>query len=389
MNNSVWTRAESTLRIVGAGAYVAPHVVTNEQISQAIPGWPADKIEEKTGLVERRYLWPLDVERGKARAESAAPQPTSATDMAEIALSDALAMAGISPRDLDVLVVVTCTPDQPRFSHDAMALHRRIGGRQDAHCFVVDSGCGGSVYVLDMLARMMTAGAHRTAAIVGTNLSSPLLDRDVYTKGGLVGSDGEAVRAYLSAYVFGDGAGAVVLRRDSSANLGIRASMAGNEDCELVRSPGGGTESPPYGDRYDATDHAFVVNGRLVALTYMKMMRESIATVARAADCTLRDVERYYLHQPNDRLLRSFSEKLELRSDQVASNVARIGNTSSAGMFILLAEDLQCGRVALGVGTKVMFAGIGAGVHYGAQLVELLGGDAGFDPARSCCVPLL
>ena len=359
-------------RIVGVGSYLAPHVVTNEDIARAIPGWSAERIREKTGLRERRYLWPLDVERGRAHAvPKDGTRARTATDMGEVALAEALSMAGMKAADLDAIVVVTCTPDQPRFSHDAMELHRRLGGRSGAHCLVVDSGCGGSLYVLDMLARMMTEGGLRAAAVVGTNLSSPLVDRDLYTAEGITGDDGESVRPYLSTYVFGDGAGAVVLRREAGPGPGIRSSIAGNEYWELVRSPGGGTESPPYGPRYSAVDHAFIVNGRLVARTYMKVMHESITAVTREASCALGDITRFYLHQPNERMLRLLARSLELRDDQVASNVDRVGNTSSAGMFILLAEDLKQKKVSLGRGQKVAFAAIGAGVHYGAQVVEL------------------
>ena len=222
--------------------------------------------------------------------------------MAEKALSDALEMAGLAAADLDVLVVVTCTPDQPRFSHDAMELHRRLGGRRDAHCLVVDSGCGGSLYVLDMLARLAAAESLRHVAVVGTNLTSPLIDRDVYTSSRMVGADGEDVRAYLSTYVFGDGAGAVVLCREAPTGAGIRVSLAGNDHEELVRSPGGGAQSPPYGLRYNPLDHAFVVNGRLVAQSYLRTMRACISAVTRAAACAPSQVDRLYLHQPNARV---------------------------------------------------------------------------------------
>jgi 3-oxoacyl-[acyl-carrier-protein] synthase-3 len=360
------------LRIVGAGAFLPSHVVANDDIARAIPGWNADKIAEKTGLIERRYLWPLDVERGRARAVPPnGGDASTATDMGERALADALRMADMKASELDVLVVVTCTPDQPRFSHDAMAIHRRLGGKKGAHCFVVDSGCGGSLYVLDMLARMLSAGGLRAAAVVGTNLSSPLVDRDVYTQDGFAGEDGERVQPFLSTYVFGDGAGAIVLRREASAAAGIRSSVAGNEHWELVRAPGGGTTSPPYGERYSALDHAFIVNGRLVARTYMKTMQDCIADVTRQAECAMGEIARFYLHQPNARMLQLLARTLELRADQVASNVDRVGNTSSAGMFMLLAEDLRRGTVAFGRGQKVVFAAIGAGVHYGAQVVEL------------------
>jgi 3-oxoacyl-[acyl-carrier-protein] synthase III len=374
-DSALWKpRDGAAVRIVGAGAYIAPHVVTAQQIADAIPGWAAEKIVEKTGIVERRYLWPLDVERGRgvqSPHDDAMPEAETATDMGEIALTRALAMAEIAASEIDVLVVVTCTPDQPRFSHDAMEIQRRLGMRKDTHCFVIDSGCGGSLYVLDMLTRMMETGSVRTAAIVGTNLSSSLLDKDVYTQEGIVGNDGEAVCPYLSAYVFGDGAGALVLRQDPGSTLGIGASMAGNDHWDLVRSPGGGSTSPPYGDRYNPVDHAFIVNGRLVMSTYLKTMRRCIRAVADHAHHPIGAVERFYLHQPNDRALRVLSDMIELRDEQLATNVAHVGNTSSAGMFILLADDLESGRVALGSGAPVLFAAIGAGVHYGAQLAYL------------------
>lgn len=217
---------------------------------------------------------------------------------------------------------------------------------------------------------MMSNGPVRTAAVVGTHLTSRLVDRDVYTKEGIVGEDGERVQPYLSTYLFGDGAGAIVLRRERGRR-GIRTSVAGNEYWELVRSPGGGTDSPSYGHRYNAVDHAFIVNGRLVAKTYMRTMQACIETVARRAERSLPDIDRFYLHQPNARMLQLLARSLGLRDDQLASNVAHNGNTSSAGMFTLLADDLNQGRLELGAGTTVIFAAIGAGVHYGAQVVEL------------------
>jgi 3-oxoacyl-[acyl-carrier-protein] synthase III len=373
----VWKPREGiAVRIVGAGAYVPAHVVTAKAIASAIPGWPPERIIERTGIVERRYLWPLDVERGRTvrapePAEGQRPGVETATDMAEVALTNALRMSGVAARDVDVLIVVTCTPDRPRFSHDAMSLQQRLGVRANAHCFVVDSGCGGSLYMLDMVARTLEAGGARTAAVVGTNFTSPMVDRCVYAEEGAIGEDGKRISPFLTPYVFGDGAGAIVVRRDRGDALGIRASIAGNDCHELVRCPGGGALSPSYGERYRAMDHAFIVNGRLVLSTYLETMARSMTTVTEAAGESLDQVDRFYLHQPNDRVLRALVDRAGLRADQVASNVAWVGNTSSAGMFMLLADDLEHGRVAIGSGTPVVFAAIGAGVHYGAQLVSL------------------
>jgi 3-oxoacyl-[acyl-carrier-protein] synthase III len=342
-------------------------------MARMIPGWTAEQIIDKTGIVERRFLWPIDVERGCTVPKSSGTvrEPATGVDMGEEALARALRMSGVSAEDLNLLVVVTCTPDQPRFSHDAMELQRRLGIRQHAQCFVVDSGCGGALYLLDMVARMLETGAVGTAAVVGTHFSSAMIDRTVYNQEGQSGHEGKTISPYFSTYVFGDGAGAIVLRADRGSSLGIRTSIAGNDRRDLVRAPGGGTFSPPYGSRYKGVDHAFVINGRLVAQSYLETMASCMGAVTEHAGCALGDVDRFYLHQPNARVLATLADRLRLKHDQVASNVAWVGNTSSAGMFILLAEDLESGRVALGSGTPVVMAAIGAGVHYGAQLVRL------------------
>jgi 3-oxoacyl-(acyl-carrier-protein) synthase III len=366
-------RSDLAVRIVGAGSYVPPNAVSASEMARTIPGWTAEQIVEKTGIVERRFLWPLDVERGCAVPSSNGKAPDAATgvDMGEAALASALWMSGVEAADLDLLVVVTCTPDQPHFSHDAMELQRRLGIRKNAPCFVVDSGCGGALYLLDMVARMLEAGAARTAAVVGTHFSSAMIDRAVYNQDTQPGQDGKTISPYFSTYVFGDGAGAVVLRADRGSALGIRTSIAGNDCRDLVRAPGGGTISPPYGSRYKGVDHAFVINGRLVAHSYLETMAGCMAAVIDQAGFAVDGVDRFYLHQPNARVLAALANRLRLRSDQVATNVARVGNTSSAGMFMLLADDLESGRVVLGSGTPVVLAAIGAGVHYGAQLVRL------------------
>jgi 3-oxoacyl-[acyl-carrier-protein] synthase-3 len=342
-------------------------------MARMIPGWTAEQIIDKTGIVERRFLWRLDVERGCAvpRSRGTVQEPATGVDMGEAALAGALKMSGVPATDLDLLVVVTCTPDQPRFSHDAMEIQRRLGIRKDAQCFVVDSGCGGALYLLDLVARMLETGATRTAAVVGTHFTSAMIDRTVYNQDGQRGQDGKTISPYFSTYVFGDGAGAVVLRADRGSSLGIRTSIAGNDWRDLVRAPGGGTTSPPYGSRYKGVDHAFIINGRLVAHSYLETMASCMEAVTEHAGCVFGDVERFYLHQPNARVLGALTKRLRLRDDQVASNVSWAGNTSSAGMFILLVDDLTCGRVALGSGSSVVLAAIGAGVHYGAQLVRL------------------
>ncbi|QDF08746.1 3-oxoacyl-ACP synthase III family protein [Myxococcus xanthus] len=364
--------------VVGAGAFVPSRVVSNERIARAIPGWSAERIEEKVGIRERRFLWDIDEATGRAippPENDGHIYPASNTDMCEVALRKALAQAGVDPKALDALFVVTCTPDAPHFNHDAMELHRRLELREDAFGLVVDDGCGGTPYVLDMVKKMMDGGRFRTVAVVASAFTSPLVNREVYTDELPPGPGrSKTLQGYLSMYVFGDGAGAVVLQSkpgDAEAE-GILTSFSGNAYGDLVIRKGGGLLKLPYQPgRMRPADMAFVVDGFRVARSYPEYMQKCLDVVLGPRPELRSKVERYYFHQPNKRVMDAFVERAGLPPDAVACNVDRYGNTSAAGMLILLAEDLEAGRVRLGSGDLVVVAAVGANVHYGAQLVRL------------------
>jgi len=372
------------VRVAGAGAFVPEQAVTNEQIARAIPGWSAERIAEKLFIEERRFLWELDADAGRTlppEGSGLAPDgsgvPASNTDMCDVALRRALGMADVDPRELDAIFVVTCTPDRLNFNHDAMALHHRLGCRPDAFALVVDDGCGGTPYVMDLACRMIRDGTFRTVAVVGSAFTSPLVNREVYTSEVAPAPGRKPLNAYLSMYVFGDGAGAVVLRGDRAGeagevgDAGVLASMSGSTHAELVLRRAGGQLSLPYHDWFREGDLAFVIDGLQVARSYPIYMQQCLDAVLADHPHLAGDVARYYFHQPNKRVLDAFTEQAGLAPERVASNVARCGNTSAAGMLILLAEDLEDGTVALGRGDVVLIAAIGANVHYGAQLIRL------------------
>lgn len=364
-------------RILGAGSFLPDRVVTNERIVQAIPGWTAERVAQKTGILERRFLWDFDQEAGRAIVPNGHwSGPRTNTDMCEIALRRALEMAGVAARELDGIFVVTVSPDELNFCHDAMVVHQRLGCRQDAFAFVIDSGCGGALYTIDTVRRMIEGGTYRTVAVVASNFASAYLDREVFTSNVLV--DGRELNACLSMYLFGDGAGAVVLRgerrertRDDGSSPGILSSYGGSEYVELVVRRGGGALQPPHPGRASRAHHAYVVDGKLVAERFPGYMQRCIEEALRPYPSLRHEVKRYYLHQANKRLVEGFAEQAGLPRERVAMHMDRYGNTSAAGTLILLAEDLADGNVHLGSGDLVLFAAIGAGVHYGGQLVRL------------------
>jgi 3-oxoacyl-[acyl-carrier-protein] synthase III len=364
-----------SVRFAGVGSFVPKRKVDNERIARAIPGWTAERIAEKTGIVERRFLWDFDERTGKAVPPPSGDgeyYPNGNADMAEVALRNALAMAQLDATQLDAIFLVTCSPDELNFSHDAMELHRRLGCRESAYAMVFDSGCGGTLYTIDMARKMIEGGTFRTIAVVASNFTSAHLNREVYSAEQKL-DGGKSAGAFLSMYVFGDGAGALVLRGEEGGadGAGIVRSLAGTAHAELVLRKGGGSQRLAFQGRSSPADEAFVVDGLQVARTYPVFMQKCVDG-ALNGDPALRDqVKRFYFHQPNKRLMDSFVERAGLPREKVACHVERHGNTSAAGMLILLSEDLSAGRVALGSGDLVLLAAIGANVNYGAQLVRL------------------
>lgn len=359
------------VRLIGAGAYVPPRAVGNAQITQAIPGWSAEWIEEKTQIRERRFLWDVDAQTGVAVAPPAtSTEPRNNTDMCEEALLRAMEMAGIGGAELDAVFVVTCTPDRVNFSYDAMEVHRRVGCRSDTYALTIDDGCGGTPYVMDMVYRMIRSGAIRTAAVIGSAFTSALVDREVWSGDVETVPGRKRLPAAFGAYVFGDGAGAVILRGEAKHDAGIVASFSGNDYLQLVIRRAGGLESR-INPVENPADAAFVVDGHLVARSYPTYMNACIDGVLAERPELRAQVKRFYFHQPNKRLMDHFVRQSGLPAERVACNVDRYGNTSAAGMLILLAEDLAAGTVTLGSGDLVLIAAVGANVHYGAQLIRL------------------
>lgn len=358
-----------SVRIVGAGSYVPKRVVTNERLAEAIPGWTPERIAERTGIEERRYLWDFDERAGKAipPPEEPVEWPRGNVDMAEAALWQALGRAELSPSELDAIFLVTSTPDEVNFSRDAVELHRRVGAPAHAFAIVVDSGCGGMVYVADVARKLILSGAARSIAICASTLASPYLDREVFTSE-MPGRKG--INAFLSMYLFGDGAGAIVLRGDTAPDVGILASAAGTDHAELVVHRGGGAKLPPH-TRARLADHAWYVDGREVAVAYPTYMQRAVSECLSQRPDLAEEIGRYYLHQASKRTLMSFVDRAGLPKERVPVNVHRYGNTSAASTLLLFSEDLAEGRVRLGSGELVLFAAVGAGVHYGAHLVRL------------------
>jgi 3-oxoacyl-[acyl-carrier-protein] synthase III len=356
--------------IAGVGGYVPPRIVDNERLVRAIPGWSAERIAEKTGIRERRYLWDFDETTGRTIAPDVIADPGPTVQVSEPALREALQMAGLDPCELDGLILTTCTPDQTNFSHDAMVLHRRLGMRPEAFALVHDDGCGGAMFHMALARERLLGGQRRTIAIVGVNVISPLLDREAYTR--TLTHNGTELGSFLTFYLFGDGAGAIVLRGEPEARgSGIVASYAANEQVDLVVRRGGGNMWPSHPGRREYSDPAFYVDGKKVATCFEPYLSRAIDGALARSGLALADIRRFYLHQANKRVLEAFIERSGIPRDRVAMHMERYGNITSAGTLVLLAEDLKAGRVQLGSGEPILMAAIGAGAQCAAHVIRL------------------
>lgn len=356
--------------IAGAGGYLPPLVVKNDRLVKAIPGWTPERIAEKTGILERRFAWDFDEETGRAVAPGPIEDPGASVQLMEPAVREALSQASLRASDLDGLIVTGCTPDQTNFSHDAMVLHKRLGMRPEAIALVHDDGCGGALFHLAMARELIMSGMRRTIALVGVNAFSPHLDREVYSS--KLSHNGKELGSFLSFYLFGDGAGCVILRGESApGRSGIVSSYAANEHVDLVIRRGGGGMWPSHPGRSTPGDFAFFVDGQLVASCFGPFLKRAIDGALARSEMKIGDIHRFYLHQANKRVLEAFIAEMGIPRDRVAMHMERYGNIVTAGTLVLLAEDLRDGVVKLGSGEPVLMAAIGAGAQCAAHVIRL------------------
>jgi 3-oxoacyl-[acyl-carrier-protein] synthase-3 len=341
-------------RIIGTGSFVPSNIVTNEEIVEVIKIKSPEWIEEKLGIKTRRFLHQLDAVTGLAK-----PSDLHEIDMSERAARMAIEDAGLEPKDIDYILAVTCTPDYIHFSYPAIELHRRLGLPDTANAFSVDSGCGGAMQMIALAHELLENGVKRNILIVASNCTSALVNRDAYQESG----------AWLSPYLFGDGAGAMVISSKFNGDTSkILATTAGtNGTTVLVSYPAGGGVLP--GHLAKPSDFVYKVDGKAVKELFAPFMQKTILSLIAKHPFDLSSVSRFFLHQANFHLLKGFSRELGLPEEKVAVNVDKYGNTSAAATLILYDEDRRAGLVKKG--DLVLFAAIGAGAHFGGALVSV------------------
>ena len=324
--------APSTV-ILGTGSYAPSRIMTNDELSRLVE--TSDEwIRTRTGIRERRI------------AESS----ERASDLGAEASRRALADAGISPNDIDLLVVATFTPDQPLPSC-ASLLQKKLGIPTRAACFDVNAACTGFLYALDAACAMIASGRYRRALVVGSEKLSDVVDWDDRT----------------TCVLFGDGAGAVVVGASDETGRGLLGSLLGcdGSGADLLCIPGGPRDpTAPPGARSDKLQ----MKGREVFKLAVRCMDEAARDILEQHGLRADQISVVIPHQANQRIIDAIAEYLELPLERFFVNVDRFGNTSAASIPIALDEARRAGRIKRG--DLVMLVAFGAGLTYGSALLR-------------------
>ncbi|WP_150050805.1 beta-ketoacyl-ACP synthase III [Methylomonas rhizoryzae] len=316
-------------KLIGTGGYLPATVRSNDDISQMVDTSDA-WIYERTGIKSRRI----------------AADDESASTMAEAAARQALAMAGIQPESIDLILVATGTPD--RVYPSTACLVQRLLGVSNCAAFDIQAACSGSIYALSVADQYIRAGTYKHVLVIGSEVCSRIVD---WSDRG-------------TCILFGDGAGAAVLA--ASDQPGILSTH--------IHSDGG------YEDLLYCPNPQVAAAAKQHEPAYIKMrgnevFKVAVNTLGRIVDETLEannlqhsDIDWLVPHQANTRIIAATAKKLGMSMEQVILTLENQGNTSSASVLLALNEGIRDGRIQ--PGHTVLMEAFGAGFTWGSALLK-------------------
>jgi 3-oxoacyl-[acyl-carrier-protein] synthase III len=316
--------------ITGVGMSVPERVMTNadfEKIVDTSDEW----IVTRTGIRERHISEP-----GEATSDHAIK-----------AARKAMEMAGVTPDQVDLIIVGTVTPDMP-FPSTACIVQDAIGATRAA-AFDISAACPGWLYGTVVAQQMVATGMYSCALVIGAEMLSKLVD---FTDRN-------------TCVLFGDAAGAAILQPVSEGK-GILASVLGAEGaggCHL-QLPAGGSRQPASAETVANKLHYIHMNGQEVYKFAVRVMNEATVEVLEKAGLTVEDLDLLIPHQANIRIIEGAMKRLKLGPEKVLVNLDRYGNTSSASIPVGLCEALAEGRIK--DGDEIVLVSFGAGLVWAA-----------------------
>ncbi len=320
--------------ITGWGMYAPSRVMTNDDLAKLVE--TSDEwIVSRTGIKERRI---------------AAPEETTTT-LSVNAARDALAVAGMSPEDLDLVILGTCSPDYYMPATAVLVAHEL--GATRAAGFDLMAACSGFVFSLATATAYIRSGMYRNVLVVGVELLSRFLD---YTDRN-------------TCVLFGDGAGAVIVSASDQPGglLGLDMYSDGSGRDGII-FPAGGSACPTTPKTVAEGGHFVHMAGKDVYRYATRQLAESARAALRDANLAVDDVDQFLFHQANLRIIESVQGAVGIPADKTYLNIAKYGNTSAASVPMALVEAVADGRIQ--PGDKLLMVAFGAGYTAGAAVVE-------------------
>ncbi len=320
--------------ITGTGSAAPDRVLTNRDLENMVE--TSDEwIVSRTGIRERRIL----------------DRAFSAVDLSEQAARAALEAAGLSPEEVDLIIVATVTPDHPTPSN-ACLLQARLQANRAA-AMDISAGCTGFTYALTTAHQFVCGGSCRNALVVGTEVLTRVTDWE---------DRGTCV-------LFGDGSGAVVLQPAPEGRGLIDYTLRSDgRGAELLLIPAGGSAMPATAETVAQRLHTVKMNGNEIFKFAARVVEESLQELLQGNGFQPSDLKALFLHQANLRIIEHIRKRLKLKPENVPVNIDRYGNTSSASIPILLDEEVRAGRIT--EGDLVSMIAFGAGLTWGGVLMR-------------------
>lgn len=325
-------------RVIGTGSYITGRRISNEEIAERV-GLTGDAVYDLTGIRARYWV-------GEKEATS---------DLTVEACRRACHAAGTTPASVDAIVVSTTSPDTV-FPSTACYVQKAFGGKSTM-AFDIAASCSGFLYGLSMADAMIRSRQIRTCLVAAGEVKSRFLDR----------TDKETV------VLFGDGAGAALLRADEEAEdngsgiLGVRL-YADGVGHDLIKVEGGGSRLPSTRESIQANRHVLQMRGGAVFRLAVRRLERAILDLLKEFGVTMGELSHAVIHQANGRILEAVRQRLKMPPGLMHSVIERYGNTSSASLPIALDDAVRERPVK--PGDLVLLGAFGGGLTWATGLIR-------------------
>lgn len=323
-----------TVSIIGTGSYVPERILTNRELEKIVE--TSDEwIRTRTGIGERRI---------------AAPEEAT-SDMATNAALAAMSQARVSAEQIDLIIVATVTPDM-FFPATACWVQKKLGAIRAA-CFDVSAACSGFIYAMEIAQQFISNHVYNTVLIIGADKLSSIVDW----------SDRN------TCVLFGDGAGAAILR-NRGASHGVIATHMGSdgEFTDILFMPGGGSRCPITSTNVDQKLNTIKMLGKETYKQAVTAMSDAADRALESAGLKYEDIACVIPHQANMRIIEAIAHRMGLPVDKFYVNLEKYGNTSAAAVAIALDEAHRNGRFK--IGDYILLVVFGGGLTWASSVIQ-------------------